>query len=50
MGAFGRRTARTEGYEQGASLFETKWDVELEAYRYRLSDSAFEALAIEDVI
>ena len=44
MGAFGRRTARTEGYVDGASLFETEWDTEASAYRYRLSESAYQAL------
>ena len=50
MGAFGRRTARTNGYVKGASLFETEWDADTQAYRYRLTESAFEALRLGDVI
>ncbi len=50
MGAFGRRTVQTKGYVDGASLFETESDPETQAYRYRLTESTFEALRSGDVI
>ena len=40
MGAFGRRMAATDGYDEEAYFFDTEWDEEVGAYKFRLPESA----------
>lgn len=44
MGAFGRRMAHTEGYDEEAHFFDYQWDDEKNDWLYRLPDSVLEAL------
>ena len=50
MGALGRRLSHTEGYVDDSWLFDTEWDYDVGAYRYRLPDSVLEALKIERIV
>lgn len=50
MGAFGRRIANTQGYDQEAAFFFTEWDDEAGAWKYRLPDTVREALELENLV
>ena len=50
MGAFGRRRAKTEGYDSETEFFEWKWDDEEETWYCRLPDTVREALTLEELI
>ena len=50
MGAFGRRRAKTEGYDSETEFFEWKWDEEEETWYCRLPDTVREALTLEELI
>lgn len=44
LGAFGKRTASTEGFEGGLSLIDSDWDYENDCYKYRLTACALAAV------
>ena len=50
MGAFGRRMSHTEGYSEGAWIFDTKWRDSAGALDYRLPETVLEALRLENLI
>lgn len=43
MGAFGRRMAATDGYDEEAYFFDQEWDEGAGAYKFRLPESAYQA-------
>ena len=49
MGAFGRRTSHTEGYDDQAHFFDYRWNDETGAWDYRLPDTVREALRLENL-
>ncbi len=50
MGAFGRRLANTDGYEDGTHFFDFQWDDEVGAWQYRLPENVRIALEAEKLI
>ena len=50
MGAFGRRRAKTEGYDSETEFFEWKWDDDERTWYCRLPDTVREALTLEELI
>lgn len=50
MGAFGRRRAKTEGYDSETEFFEWKWDDDERTWYCRLPDTVREALTLEEFI
>lgn len=50
MGAFGRRMANTDGYDEEAHFFDFRWDQEAGAWQYRLPGTVREALEMEGLV
>ena len=50
MGAFGRRVSHTEGFVANTLMFDVRWNDDLGAWDYRLPESTFEALRLENLI
>ena len=44
LGAFGKRVASTEGFEQGMVLFDYEWSYDEDCYLYRLSDDTLQGV------
>ena len=50
MGAFGRRTANTKGYDEKATFFEIRWNETAAAWEYRLPANVRKALDQEGLV
>ena len=50
MGAFGRRLANTEGFDENATFFEVRWNEPAAAWEYRLPANVRRALEQEGLV
>ena len=50
LGAFGRRIANTEGYDESLSFIQRRWNDEEGTWEYRIPKSVCDALALEELV